>query len=63
MSCFYADWSSLGENNWEGEVVNGDMLGAESWMVRSQKKLEVGACEDSEQAMGTEEGCEPRFGG
>ena len=43
--------------------MNGDMLGAESWMVRSQKKLEVGACEDSEQAMGTEEGCEPRFGG
>ena len=43
MSSVYVYWSCLGENNGEGEVVNGDMLAAESWMVRIQKKLEFEA--------------------
>ena len=45
------DLVCMGENNGAGEVVNGDMLGAKSWMVRTQKKLEFEEGKRSEKAI------------
>ena len=53
MSSYYVCWSSLGEINGEGEEVlmKANMLGAKSWMVRTQKTLELEAGEKKWETM------------